>query len=569
MTEAVVKGTNLKKIVNGLLEKQVLTEETLAEVVNKAQKTKKNVGEILIEDGYISKEALAKFIEKLFELPRVDLTSYVPDPEALKLVPKTVVHKYLILPLFEIEGALTVAISDPLTIFIFDSISEEIGYELDPVLTTEESLLDSIIVYYGISSDEMSGYHKSQYSFSGIESEFEVKEEDLFSIDLDRLAILEDSSVSELLTEILLKAKKAEASTVHIEPLESDFRIMFRVEGALKTVGVAARSLQKPLTDYLKNVSKFPRHIDRPLEKILELPRIGEMIISMFPTIHGERIVLTFERNPSKIEDIEQIGLSKAELDKIKKVLETRHGLIAIGAPISSGKTSTLRTFLKYANRDGRSAFMLAVEEVRPVKGVQFQKLRGEEFLSAVEGLIHQDIDVVGLDEAGSPEVIRACIRLAEKSLVILTLEASNITETIGRMIDLGAEMFSLSWVLNAVISQRVMKKNCMHCLEEYKSPLITNKVVKKYLGDNPVVYRSKGCEACKYTGTDGYVSVFELTTFSESMKRKLAASFNPVDFQNQLRSKGVNSILSRAMEKVNEKLVTLEEVYRVAGFKE
>lgn len=569
MSEAIVKGSNLNKILNGLLEDQLLTEEGLSEVASKAGSSNKNFGEILIEDGYVSKEVLERFIKKIFELPHVDLTSYVPDPEALKLIPKTIVHRYLILPLFEIEGALTVAISNPLTVFILDSISQEIGYELDPVLTTEDSLLDSIIVYYGISPDEISGYHKVSGSIAGIESEFEVEEENLFTVDLDRLAILEGSSVSELLTEILFKAKKAEASSVHIEPIEGDFRVMYRIKGVLRTIGVAARSLQKPLTDYLKNVSKFPRQIERPVEKILELPRVGEMIISMFPTIHGERIVLTFERDPLKIDDIEQIGLSEEEMNEIKEVLGCHQGLMVIGAPINSGKTSTLRTFMKYANKEGRSAFMLAVEEVRPVEGIQFQKLRGEELLSAIEGLVHQDIDIVGLDEADSEEAVRACIRLAQKSMVVLTIEASSITETISRMIDSGAETFSLSWALSAVISQRVMKKNCSHCLEEYKSPLITNKVVKKYLGDNSQVFRSKGCGVCRESKMDGYVSVFEVTAFSESMKRKLATSFNPMDFQNQLRSKGVNSILSKAMEKVIGKQVTLEEVYRVTGFKE
>ncbi len=569
MSEAIVKGSNLNKILNGLIEEQLLTEEALSEAISKAESSRKNLGEILIEDGYISKEALESFIKKIFELPYVDLTSYVPDPEALKLIPKTIVHRYLILPLFEIEGNLTVAIPNPLTVFILDSISQEIGYELDPVLTTEDSLLDSVIVYYGISPDEMSDYHKASGSIAETENDFELKEENLFSIDLDRLAILESSSVSELLTEILLKAKKAEATAVHIEPIEGDFRVMYRVEGTLRTVGVAARSLQKPLTDYLKNVSKFPRQVERPVEKILELPRLGEMIISMFPTIHGERIVLTFERDPLRIDDIEQIGLSEEEKNDIKEVLNCRHGLMVIGAPINSGKTSTLRTFLRYANKEGKSAFMLAVEEVRPVEGVQFQKLRGEELLTAIEGLIHQDIDIIGLDEADSEEAIRACIRLAQKSMVILTIEASSITDAIRKMIDSGAETFSLSWSLSAVISQRVMKKNCSHCLEEYKSPLITNKVVKKYLGENFQVFRSRGCDSCRGSGVDGYVSVFEVTSFSESMKRKLATSFNPQDFQNQLRSKGVDSILSKAMEKVVEKQVTLEEVYRTTGFKE
>lgn len=570
MADLMIGGNLAQRLIAGLVESNTLSQQAVDEAYERARETRRNIADVLVEDGVISREALGAAVERMLDLPRVDLTSYVPDPEALKLIPKSIVHRYLVLPLFEIEGVLTVAIPNALTAFHLDAISEEVGLELDPVLSSEDSIVDAVIIYYGISPDEIAVPKRESVETVSEDSD-DVREEDLLSIDLDRLAILEGSAVADVFGELLLKAKKAKASAIHIEPIEGDFRVMFRLAGSLRTIGMAARSLQKPLTEYLKSLARFPRQIEQPVEKMLDLPRVGESIVSMYPTVHGERIVITLGVGAAvRAETIEQLGLAEADRVALEEVLEQERGLVVIGAPVNSGKTTTLRAFLRRASRGGeRSAFLLAAEEVKPVEKVQFQKLRGEELLSAIEGLLHQDIDVVGVDEVDTPEAFRAAVRLAERSLVILTLEASNVSDAIARIIDNGVEVFSLSWALSAVVSQRTLARNCPSCSEEYKSPLSTHKVVKALAGEGAVFRRSRGCDDCDHSGTTGFEPVFEVAALSESMRRRIASGFNAVDFQNQLRSKGIKSVLEAAMEKARDGLVTLEEVYRTTGFKD
>jgi len=571
MADLLMGGTLTNRLLSGLVESAVLSQQTVDEALERARETKRNVAEVLVEEGFISKDALAAAVERMLDLPRVDLTSYVPDPEALKLIPKSIVHRFLILPLFEIEGVLTVAIPSPVTAFYLDAISDEVGLELDPVLSSEDSIVDAVIIYYGISPDEITVQSVSSGSSGTQLDAEEVREEDLFRIDLDRLAILEGSAVADLVGELLLKAKKAKASAIHIEPIEGDFRVLFRLGGQLRMVGMAARSLQKPLTEYLKGLARFPRQIEQPVEKILDLPRVGESILSMYPTVHGERIVINLGAGSrAAVESFDQLGMDEKDRAELTEILAQERGLIVIGAPVNSGKTTTLRSLLREASHDGqKSAFLLAAEEVKPVEKVQFQKLRGEELLSAIEGLIHQDVDVVGIDEVDTPEALRAAVRLAERSLVILSLEASNAADAIARILENGIEVFSLSWALSAVISQRVLARNCDACSEEYRSPLSTHKVVKALVGENRLFKRSRGCDACDATGTKGFVAVFEVVVLTEAMKRRIATGYNPVDFQNQLRSKGVPSLLQSAMKKATEGLVTLEEVYRATGFRD
>lgn len=565
MDDIIVGGSYRTRILNGLVEEGILSQEMVDEALVIAKEKLMPVEEILIEEGFITKERLESFLEKYFEMPRVDLSSYVPDPEALKYIPKQIVHKYLILPLFEIEGVLTVAIGNPLTLFKLDELRNELNIDLDPVLASEHSLIDAIVIYYGVTPDEI---EQKSASIDG-EKEIDYDEDEIFKVDLDRLAIIEGEAVNQLLIEILLKAKKAGAKAVHIEPVKGDFRVMFRINGELVTVGEAARSLQKPLLEQIKYLARISRDAALPQEKITELPRSGESLISIYPSVYGERIVITFLEEEKAYEDLRDFGFEDEEIEKIHQVLERKDGLVIIGAPIQSGKTSLLRALLKIKAAHQKSAYLLGPEEVKPIEGVQFQKLRGDQLLSAIEGIAYQDVDVVGIDELDSNEAYKSATRLSRKTLTIVTIEASNVANAISKFIDAGVEPFSLSWTLKMVVSLRLLQNNCQHCLEDYRSPLSSHKLVKKYLGENPITKRSQGCEECDFSGYKGYLALPELLIVKESAAQRIATSFNEESFYNYVRSKSCPTPLKKAFEFASKGLVSLEEIYRKTGFKE
>lgn len=563
MDDIILSGVFRSRILNGLVEEGLLLQEDLERAIALSKERMKPIYEVLIEEGFISKEKLVRFIEKYLELPKVDLSSYVPDPEALKMIPKSIVHKYMILPLFEIEGVLTAAVANPLTLFNLDEISEELNITIDPVLASEESLIDAIIIYYGVTPDEIDTLTKSTSDATNLD----YSEEELFKIDLDRLAIIEGEAVNELLGEIFTKAKKAKATAIHIEPFMGDFRLMFRVNNELIIVGEAARSLQKPLLEQLKHLARIPRSAESPIEKLAELPRAGEVLVSIYPSIYGERCVINFTVEEKKFENLSDFGFNGDEIEKISTILNGKQGLIIVGAPIRSGKTAFLRAALNEASHRSRSCFLLGQEEVRPVQNVQFQKLKGEKLLSAISSLSYQDIDIVGIDEIDTPEAFKSIIRLSEKSLTIVTIEATNVVDAIKRFLDAGVEPFSLSWNLKAVISFRLFKKNCPNCSKPYKSPLMSHKAVKKYLGDEATVMKSEGCEEC--LERNEFVIVPEVLFLKESIAQRIAINFNEESFYNFIRSKAVETPLKRAFELVKNGIVSLEEVYKKTGFRE
>lgn len=228
-----------------------------------------------------------------------------------------------------------------------------------------------------------------------------------------------------------------------------------------------------------------------------------------------------------------------------------------------------MQTILSLTAGPEKSSFYLATSEVKPVKGVQFQRLKGEELVDAIEGLVRQDVDIVGIDEIDSFEATLAALKLAENSLTIAAYEASGVVDAISRVLRAGVEPFSLSWTLKAIISTRLLARNCPHCREEYRSPLSSNKVVKKYIPEETIVFRSRGCEKCENTGTQGYIAVSECLILTDAMQRKIATAFNEESFSNYIRSKGVVSILARSMELAKKGEVTLEEVYKKTAFKE
>jgi type IV pilus assembly protein PilB len=563
MDDIILSGVFRSRILNGLVEEGLLLQEDLEAAIKSSRERMKPIQEALIEEGYISREKLIHFIEKHLELPRVDLSSYVPDPEALKLIPKSVVHKYMILPLFEIEGVLTAAVANPLTIFNLDEISEELNITIDPVIATEESIIDAIIIYYGVTPDEIDTLNRSKSDAKDID----YPDEELFRIDLDRLAIIEGEAVNELLGEIFTKAKKARASAIHIEPFMGDFRLMFRIDDELVIVGEAARSLQKPLLENLRQLARIPRSAESPIEKLAELPRAGEVLISIYPSIYGERCVINFTVEEKGYENLADFGFTDDELEKLSEILNVKPGLIIVGAPIRSGKTSFLRAALKEVSHRSRSCFLLGQDEVRPVQNVQFQKLKGEKLLSAISSISYQDIDIVGIDEIDASEAFKSVIRLSEKSLAIVAIEATNVVDAVRRFLDAGVEPFSLSWNLKAVISFRLFNKNCPSCAKPYKSPLMSHKAVKKYLGEDAVVMKSEGCAEC--VGRNEYVIVPEVLFMKESIAQRIAINFNEESFYNFIRSKAVETPLKRAFELVRNGMISLEEVYRKTGFRE
>lgn len=566
MDDTILRGKYREKIINALVEEGLITEKMLQEAIEMAKSRLKPIEDVLVEEGFLASESLESFIEKYLELPRVDLSSYVPDPEALKYIPKSLVHKYMLLPLFEIEGVLTVAVGNPITLFKLDEVAEEIDMELDPVLATESSMIDAIIIYYGVSPDDLEPVRNAVEKDA---SEIDYSLDEVFHVDLDRLAIIEGEAVNQLLGEILVKAKKAEASSIHIEPIRGDFRLMFRVNGELKIVGEAARSLQKPLLEQIKYLARISKTLPLPQERIAEFPRVGEVLVSIYPSVYGERVVITFFKEDKPYENLEDYGFTKDECEKILQEISNKSGLIVIGSPVNSGKTSLLRALLRLTKGGNKSAFLLGPEEIKPVEDVQFQKLRGEELISAIEGIAYQDIDAVGIDELDSIESFKAAIRLAQKTLTIVTIEATNATDAISRLLKSGVEPFSLSWTLKLVISLRLLKRNCINCLEDYKSPLSSHKAVKKFLGEEDVFKRSKGCDACNYTGYSGFVSIPEVLFVKDSIAQRIAVNFNEESFYNFIRSKACPTPLKRGFELVKDGVVTLEELYRKTGFKE
>lgn len=564
MDDTVISGSLRNKIINGILEEGLITESMLEEAISISKSKFMPIEDVLIEEGFITKEKLESFIERFLELPRVDLTSYVPDPEALKFVPKNLVHKYLILPLFEIEGVLTVAVGNPLTLFKLDEIADDLNIELDPVLASESSIIDAIIVYYGVSPEEIETKKIAHES-----EELDYSDDELFKVDLDRLAIIEGDAVNQLLGEILVKAKKAEASAVHIEPIKGDFRLMFRIDGELKIIGEAARSLQKPLVEQIKYLSRISKNTSLPQERISDFPRVGEVLVSIYPSVYGERIVINFLREQHELEELNDFGFTEDEIERIEQDIKNKSGLIIIGAPVRSGKTSLLRVLLKKRSLQNKSAFLLGPEEIKPVEGVQFQKLRGEELISAIEGIAYQDIDIVGIDELDSSESFKSAVRLSEKTLTIITMEASNVTDALARILRSGVEPFSLSWNLILVISLRMLRKNCLSCLEEYKSPLMSHKAVKKFLGEKAVVKRSSGCENCSHEGYSGFIVLPEVLFVKDSVAQRIAVNFNEESFYNYIRTKVCPTPLKRGFDYVARGMINLEELYRKTGFRE
>ncbi len=615
----------IERLCFALVGRGLLSEKQLSEAKERQIKTGESIGDILVDLNLVSPEDISLCLEEELEIPWVDLSSYIPEKEALNLVPEQFVRKYLILPLFIIEGVLTVALSNPLDIFVLESIKKEIGCKLEPVLSSEESIIQAIAQYYGerpgaeekevkepplkeekvkkeekkekreereikelVATEKVEEVEEKSVIMSGEEFKgeivkalsedetfkiIEVKEEEIpLHIDLERLAVPDPVSLNNLFLEIIKKAKIVGSRSIHIEPGKTSFDLIFRIDNSLTKVGSAPLSLASPLVSKIKSLANFPdEKFNRIREGEIELKEAGfevNLKVSILPTYFGERVVLTFLTQKAFHLSFEELGLSHFDLNLLKKVFRERNGLIILSAPHNSGKTTTFQATLTSFELRERNKLALVdtfQREISQINQVITSELKDLSTSELISSFVTQDLNLIGIDEIKEVETIKSIIKLALRdTLVVGTFVASNVFDTLNRFFELGLERFSLSWSLKAILNQRLVKKNCPNCREKVKVEQLDPSLSHLFPEKELVFYQGKGCKSCNKTGYSGLTGIFELLVVNKEIGH-LISSFSPLEKICEVaKEEGMKSLLENGVDKALEGVTTLEEVLRV-----
>lgn len=571
-------------------------------------------GRALVDRGLLSADQLATVLEDELGIPRVDMASYAPDDDALELVTASMARERGFLPMFEIEGMLTVAIGRAEDVFMLDELATELRVEIEAVLADEPAVRDAIVQYYGEPTQAVEALGDT--GFPGLDDDIEISAADFFdvaddspvvvvagavqptssdsevanlaqtveevveaaapegrpSVDLDVLAVADDRKVAVLVADILEQAVARGASRIHLFPYKNDFFLVFRIKGRLEKISSAPLSMQGPLVDGFKNYAKLGRvGADVPALGRLHAEIGGKQIVltlSSVPTVAGQRLVISLSAAKPQPRDFLELGMSEAESRALQAMVERGRGILLIAAPVAGGRSSTYYALLSHAAAVGKTVYSVerSIEyEIPAVAQVLVNPGSPVGAASYFSAGIRQDTDVMAIDSMQSVEDVHLAIEAAGLGkLVIATFAGADIASATRRMLDLGAEPVSLGSALTLGVGQRVVRTNCPNCSGDEKTPL-SDKIPGAAKG--MTTRKGTGCPNCGKSGFAGATGIFEMLPFTEPVRAEVANAGSKQQLQAAALAAGMRPMVASGLAKVKDGLVSAEELDRVLRF--
>jgi len=595
------------RVLDTLVASGRITAEQLASVTASANGD--GVGRVLTERGLVTSGDVATLLEDELGIPRVDLSSYAPDDDALALVPAQMARSRRILPLFEIEGMLTVAIGDAMDVFTLDSLAAALGVEVEAVLADPTSVAEAIANYYGAQGEavnpapELAAPPAAEVpaapvleeppaplapaeapsadvvpaEIAPVETVAEIVEAATPAVgpqvvDLDVLAVADPRKTALLVADILEDAARKGANRIHVLPYKDDFFLVYRLKGRLEKVASAPLSMVGPLVEAFKNVARLATvpagqpALGRVHTRLAD--RDVVLTVSSVPTVAGQRLVVSLAALPPEPRGLPELGMPEAETRALHAMVERGRGLLLVCAPVAGGRSATYYALLNHAAQSGRTVYSVerSVEfEMPAVAQVLVNPGSAIAPASYFAAGMRQDTDVVAIDGLQSVEDVHLAVEAAGMGkLVIATFAAGDIVSGIRRILDLGVEPNGLASALTLAVGQRLVRENCAACSVEQRSPLVA-----KLPGATPemTVRAGAGCEQCGRTGFGGVLGIYEVLPFTEPVRAVVARGGTAEEIAASAHGAGLRPLLTAGLAKVVAGVVSPEELDRVLRF--
>jgi general secretion pathway protein E len=494
-----------------------------------------------------------------------DLSTFPFIKGKVRVLPYAFVKKRGIVPLFEEEEALYVAISDPYDLEMLEEVRYLSKKEIKEILAPKSSIESAIESCYGQKEEEASlyiqGLEESESSETFVNSEREY----------DLLASETDSSVVKVLNMILIEALGQGASDIHFEPVENGLLVRYRIDGVLQMKHTLSKEVQKPLTTRIKVLSQLDIAEHRlPQDGRVKLRMGGREIdfrVSTIPVVFGERVVLRILDRSSVSADLDKLGIPDELLEEIRFFTKCGQGIILVTGPTGSGKSTTLHAMLSEM-RSSEVNIMTIEDPVEfKTEGMAQMSVNPKIDLTFAKGLRHilrQDPDVIMIGEIRDKETAEIAVQASLTGhLVLSTLHTNDAPSAIARLVDMGVEPYLLSSSLIAVLAQRLVRQICPKCKVAYKP---TEEELKELHNTPPslVLYKGAGCEFCFQTGYKGRVPLYELMPVTRAVKEQVLKSAGSAELKRIAIESGMRTLSSEGERLAFSGKTSVAEMLRV-----
>jgi type IV pilus assembly protein PilB len=523
------------------------------------------IGQLLVEDGAVTEAVLMGALARQLGLEFVDLAEYPIDRGAVALLPEAMARRLLALPVTWAEDRLVVAMADPGNVLAIDDMRAVTGAEITIVVATRTQLTEAIDRFHRLDSE--------------VDEVAQIAAEELGDDDDEALTreAVEDAPIVKFVNLLIAQAVADRASDIHVEPTESDLRIRFRVDGVLHEVMHSPRSIQGGVISRLKVMAEIniaERRI--PQDGRISLNVAGKPIdlrVATLPTVYGEKVVMRILDKARAQLSLADLGFHPAVLPRFEACFRKPYGTILVTGPTGSGKSTTLYATLNVLNSPDKNVITVEdpVEYRLPgVNQVQVNPKAGLTFASALRSILRSDPDIVLVGEIRDRETATIAIEASLTGhLVLSTLHTNDAASTPMRLVEMGVEPFLVISALDCVVAQRLARKLCDRCREEYEpTPAdLTEAGWPAALLEAegpPALYRAVGCAACSRTGYRGRLAIHEVMVMSEEISRMVVERYSSDDIRKTALSQGMLTLREDGLVKVAQGKTTLEELFRV-----
>ena len=528
----------------------------------------KKIGEILISNGFVAQKAVYQMLERQLGVEYIDLGSVIIPRELTRLVNQATAKKYNVVPIEADSNTLYLAMADPLNFLATDAVRMAVKRKVVPMLATPEAIGRAISDLYGSVSAEK--------ALQDLKSSVEETPSEIQGITANVIGADNETAAPtiRLVNSFLEYAVNQNASDIHLEPREAEMVVRMRIDGVLRQVFTVPRATQSAVIARIKvmgNMNIAEHKI--PLDGRSNI-RIGEkdvdLRISTLPTVYGEKVVIRLLHKSSALLNTKGIGLTGKNLQKFNSLLENSNGVILIVGPTGSGKSSSMYTMIGKLNTEQVNLVTLEdpVEyNFDGVNQVQINEKTGMTFASGLRSILRQDPDIIAVGEIRDGETADIAMRAAITGhLVLSTLHTNDAPSTIDRLLDMGVENFLISSALKGVISQRLVRRICPNCKEEYTPS--SEEQMKLHLPVNPArkFFRGKGCPRCFHTGYRGRTAVFEILMINADIRRAIADGVPHSQLMALIEQSDFEPLLRDCIRLVENGTTTAEEAYRTVN---
>ncbi len=562
----------IKTLSQHLIDLKAITPQKLAATQQKADELRKPLADYLLEQKIVSEEQLAHALALTLNIPYIEkIDESIVNPELLGKVPFRFLRENTIIPV-KIQGKLVFIVANPLQFQPIDQLRVLLGESAQIAIAQSKIINDAINRLYPLEGTKQMIEELGQAG--------EIEEEAVEFGEIDERSLIgsaQEAPIIKMVNHILFQAVKLDASDIHIQPLEKELQVRYRIDGVLHPASFTPpKRIQSALVSRIKimanlNIAEKRKPQDGRIQ-IKVADKAIDLRISILPTIFGEKTVIRLLDKSKGIVPLESIGFTKRDYDVVIQSINLPNGIVMLTGPTGSGKTTTLYAFLNRLNTPEVS--IVTVEDpveyqMNGISQVQVNEKAGVTFASTLRSFLRQDPDIIMVGETRDQETAQIAIQASLTGhLVLTTLHTNNAPASITRLLDMGIEPFLIASSVTCIIAQRLVRKLCPISKEAYTPDpaLFKSLGITAAQAKGVTFYKPVGCPECNYTGYKGRLAIFEIMQMSPAIARLTLEQADANQIRQTAIKEGMTLLMQDGFEKIKEGLTSIDEVLSAAS---